>query len=72
MLQANALNFNKKDLIDAYFMRGQCLNELFRFKDALISFDKVIEIQPEYALVNIKLEKINIHFRLMSLKIILF
>lgn len=72
MLQANALNFNKKDLIDAYFMRGQCLNELFRFKDALISFDKVIEIQPEYALVNIKLEKINIYFRLMSLKIILF
>jgi hypothetical protein len=55
MLQANALNFNKKDLIDAYFMRGQCLNELFRFKEALISFDKVIEIQPEYALVSISL-----------------
>jgi hypothetical protein len=46
-------NFNpkasKKDLIDAYFMRGQCLLELFKSHDALESFDKVIELKPNNA-----------------------
>ena len=39
----------KKDLIDAYFMRGQCLLELFKSNLALESFDKVIDLKPNNA-----------------------
>ncbi len=51
---SSASNLNKKDLVDAYFMRGQCLNELFRYKEALVSFDRVIEVKADFALVGLR------------------
>lgn len=39
----------KKDLIDAYFMRGQCLLELYRSQEAYESFHQVIELDPTNA-----------------------
>lgn len=45
---------NKKDLVDAYFMKGQCLIETSKYSDAYTAFDKVIELKPDNAQVKIK------------------
>jgi len=43
----------KKDLIDSYFMKGQCLIELNKYQEAYHTFDKVIELKPDFAKVSI-------------------
>jgi tetratricopeptide (TPR) repeat protein len=43
----------KKDLIDSYFMKGQCLIELNKYQEAYNAFDKVIELKPDSAKVTI-------------------
>jgi len=43
----------KKDLIDSYFMKGQCLIELNKYQEAYHAFDKVIELKPDFAKVSI-------------------
>lgn len=51
MANLTGLRANKKDLIDAYFMKGQCYIETKHYTNAYISFDKVIELNPENAQV---------------------
>lgn len=45
----------KKDLIDSYFMKGQCLIELNKYQEAYHAFDKVIELKPDYAKVSLEI-----------------
>ncbi|RNA23613.1 Tetratricopeptide repeat 6 [Brachionus plicatilis] len=49
MANLTGLKANKKDLIDAYFMKGQCFIETKHYTDAYSSFDKVIDLNPENA-----------------------
>ena len=39
----------RRDLTEAYFLRGQCLLELFRSQEAYDSFHQVIELNPNNA-----------------------